>query len=248
MRVPGALLSAGNKCILMSVTVLCADYGEVEMPWWTYGARGMQLWFPSSLAEPLSPTTRETMGFGSGTDPELEFDREVYPIGISLAEIAIIGASIMTSARVLWPQMRLSYLILTADCGAGSFPQRTAAFHQAELELLIAVTPEMFQCQWMCRGTSTCRHPPCALMLARKLSMTGPARYGCIIEACDVGLAGVTQRAVRSGVAAAGRGGGQGGPSHGAYPCFHAVPESQPVLPCLLRRLLQKSKTEVRPS
>ncbi len=35
------------------------------MPWWTYGARGMQLWFPSSLAEPLSPTTRETMGFGS---------------------------------------------------------------------------------------------------------------------------------------------------------------------------------------
>ena len=62
------------------------------MPWWTYGARGMQLWFPSSLAEPLSPTTRETMGFGSGTDPELEFDREVYPIGISLAEIAIIGA------------------------------------------------------------------------------------------------------------------------------------------------------------
>ena len=61
------------------------------MPWWTYGARGMQLWFPSSLAEPLSPTTREMMGFGSSTDPELEFDREVYPIGISLAEIAIIG-------------------------------------------------------------------------------------------------------------------------------------------------------------
>lgn len=71
---------------------MCADYGDVEMPWWTYGARGMQLWFPSSLAEPLSPTTRETMGFGSSTDPELEFDREVYPIGISLAEIAIIGA------------------------------------------------------------------------------------------------------------------------------------------------------------
>lgn len=25
------------------------------------------------------------------TDPELEFDREVYPIGISIAEVAIIG-------------------------------------------------------------------------------------------------------------------------------------------------------------
>ena len=27
------------------------------------------------------------------TDPELEFDREVYPIGISIAEVAIIGQS-----------------------------------------------------------------------------------------------------------------------------------------------------------
>lgn len=27
------------------------------------------------------------------TDPELEFDREVYPIGISIAEVAIIGES-----------------------------------------------------------------------------------------------------------------------------------------------------------
>ncbi len=27
------------------------------------------------------------------TDPELEFDCEVYPIGISIAEVAIIGQS-----------------------------------------------------------------------------------------------------------------------------------------------------------
>lgn len=33
-----------------------------------------------------------------------------------------------------------------------------------------------------------------------------------------------------------------GGFGHGAFPCFHAMPESQPVLPCLLRRLLQKGK------
>ena len=64
--------------------------GDVEVPWWTYGARGMQLWFPSSLEEPLSPTTRDSMTAQS-TDPELEFDREVYPIGISIAEVAIIG-------------------------------------------------------------------------------------------------------------------------------------------------------------
>ncbi len=73
--------------------------------------------------------------------------------------------------------------------------------------------------------------------------MEAPHARGFVVH-----VAGVTQRAVRNGVAAAGRGGGQGGPSHGAYPCFHAVPESQPVLPCLLRRLLQKSKTEARPS
>lgn len=66
--------------------------GDVEMPWWTYGARGMQLWFPSPLADPLSPTTREMMGFSASTDPELEFDREVYPVGISLAEVAVVGA------------------------------------------------------------------------------------------------------------------------------------------------------------
>ena len=64
--------------------------GDVEIPWWTYGARGMQLWFPSSLAEPLSPSLRDQQHLVS-TDPELEFDREVYPIGISISEVAIIG-------------------------------------------------------------------------------------------------------------------------------------------------------------
>ena len=53
----------------------------------------MQLWFPSSLEEPLSPNTRDSMTAQS-TDPELEFDREVYPIGISIAEVAIIGQSV----------------------------------------------------------------------------------------------------------------------------------------------------------
>lgn len=64
--------------------------GDIEIPWWTYGARGMQLWFPSSLAEPLSPSVRDQQHSVSA-DPELEFDREVYPIGISISEVAIIG-------------------------------------------------------------------------------------------------------------------------------------------------------------
>lgn len=67
----------------------------VEMPWWAYGVRGMELWFPSSLAEPISPRaspSRDQMLIGQ-LDPELEFDREVYPVGISLADAAIIGVS-----------------------------------------------------------------------------------------------------------------------------------------------------------
>ncbi len=32
--------------------------------------------------------------------------------------------------------------------------------------------------------------------------------------------------------------------AHASYPCFHPLPESQPVLPCLLRRLLQKGKAK----
>ena len=64
----------------------------MEIPWWTYGARGMQLWFPSALGEPVSPSALNSPEARYAADPELEFDREVYPIGISLAEVSIIGA------------------------------------------------------------------------------------------------------------------------------------------------------------
>lgn len=59
--------------------------------------------------------------------------------------------------------------------------------------------------------------------------------------------AGITQRTVRTPGAGAGTAAGRGPDGafgHGAYPCFHAMPESQPVLPCLLRRLLQKGKAD----
>ena len=51
----------------------------VEMPWWAYGVRGMELWFPSSLSEPLSPRRIPSTGHAitGQLDPELEFDREV---------------------------------------------------------------------------------------------------------------------------------------------------------------------------
>lgn len=98
----------------------------------------MELWFPSSLEEPLSPRRSQNGQNCSSEalDPELEFDREVYPIGISLADAAIIG---------------------------------------------------------------------------------------------------VTQRLVRPPP-----GQGDGSSLLPCLPCFHLIPESQPVLPCLLRRLLQR--------
>ena len=50
---------------------------------------------------------------------------------------------------------------------------------------------------------------------------------------------GITQRMTRSAASQQST-----SYAHGQYPCFHPLPESQPVLPCLLRRLLQKGKTQ----
>lgn len=77
-----------EDALAVAFKYLLAGGDEVEPPWWTYGARGMQLLFPSSLAECLSPRSELS---SRSVDPELEFDKEVYPIGISLAEVSIIG-------------------------------------------------------------------------------------------------------------------------------------------------------------
>lgn len=78
---------------------MCEGRGDVEIPWWTYGTAGMQLWFPSSLMEPLSPTAPASQ---RSLDPELEFDKEVYPIGISLSEVAIIGISRQSNLTIFF--------------------------------------------------------------------------------------------------------------------------------------------------
>lgn len=54
------------------------------MPWWVYGPRGMQLWFPSALR---AVEQEENRGGATGapaagpSDVELTFDKEVYPVG-----------------------------------------------------------------------------------------------------------------------------------------------------------------------
>jgi len=54
-----------------------------DLPWWTYGKGGMKLWFDNTPVE-----DSETMG---SSDPELEFDPEVLPIGICLQDLSILG-------------------------------------------------------------------------------------------------------------------------------------------------------------
>ncbi|CAH1447910.1 unnamed protein product [Lactuca virosa] len=47
-----------------------------EVSWLDYGHRGMQVWYPSSGADPYKQEEFLQL------DPELEFDREVYPLGL----------------------------------------------------------------------------------------------------------------------------------------------------------------------
>lgn len=55
-----------------------------DLPWWTYGKGGMKLWFDN-----ISPELHEEMH--KCLDPELEFDPEVLPIGVSLQDLSILG-------------------------------------------------------------------------------------------------------------------------------------------------------------
>lgn len=59
--------------------------------------------------------------------------------------------------------------------------------------------------------------------------------YPVGISLADAAIVGVTQRMQKSSVI-----GPSATLSHANYPLFHPMAESQPVLPCLLRRLLQK--------
>eukprot|EP00850_Spirogloea_muscicola_P003181 SM000012S25443 [mRNA] locus=s12:1087565:1095716:- [translate_table: standard] len=59
-----------------------------EVPWWAYGHRGMQVWYPSSDAD----TSAHSASLQQ-LDPELDFDREVYPVGVSPAAGVIVGIS-----------------------------------------------------------------------------------------------------------------------------------------------------------
>lgn len=66
----------------------------LEMPLWTYGGGGMTLVFPSLMVNQRD-VSLECSSSGtlttSSNDPELDFDPDVYPVGISLSHLSIVG-------------------------------------------------------------------------------------------------------------------------------------------------------------
>ncbi|CAN0884409.1 Guanine nucleotide exchange factor subunit RIC1 [Linum grandiflorum] len=58
-----------------------------EVSWLDYGYRGMQVWYPSPGADPFMQ--EDVMQL----DPELEFDREVYPLGLLPNVGVVVGVS-----------------------------------------------------------------------------------------------------------------------------------------------------------
>lgn len=72
---------------------------QVEIPWWTYGSGGMRLWFPSQQDSSAFVNEPDPLDL---IDPELEFDQEVLPIGISLSEVSIIGITQRTRRNPLF--------------------------------------------------------------------------------------------------------------------------------------------------
>ncbi|XP_057780587.1 uncharacterized protein LOC130999108 isoform X2 [Salvia miltiorrhiza] len=72
--------------------VTCGQSGEKtnlieEVSWLDYGHRGMQVWYPSLGADPFKQEDFLQL------DPELEFDREVYPLGLLPNAGVVVGVS-----------------------------------------------------------------------------------------------------------------------------------------------------------
>ncbi|ONK76132.1 uncharacterized protein A4U43_C03F24280 [Asparagus officinalis] len=58
-----------------------------EVSWLDYGHRGMQVWYPSLGVDPFKQEDFLQL------DPELEFDREVYPVGLLPNAGVVVGVS-----------------------------------------------------------------------------------------------------------------------------------------------------------
>ncbi|KAI8463229.1 MAG: hypothetical protein J3K34DRAFT_462531 [Monoraphidium minutum] len=158
------------------------DAAMVEMPWWAYGPGGMQLWFPSLLPPPaLAPA-------GSAGGPPLA---QLHP----QASLTLIASPTAAAAAAA-----------AAAPGAATAAAAAAAAAAAVAAAAAAAV----------NGGGT----DIELEFDREVYPIG-------VSLADASIVGVTQRLMRGEPAL-------------ALPSFHPAPESQPVLPALLRRLLQK--------
>ena len=70
---------------------------DVRWSWWTYGREGTRVWYVPVTGVPTFPAPSHGGGGDcvAFADPELEFDKEAYPLGISLGDGAplIVGAT-----------------------------------------------------------------------------------------------------------------------------------------------------------
>ena len=70
---------------------------DVRWSWWTYGREGARVWYVPVTGVPAFPAPSHGGGGDSVAfaDPELEFDKEAYPLGISLGDGCplIVGAT-----------------------------------------------------------------------------------------------------------------------------------------------------------
>ncbi|KAF8380184.1 hypothetical protein HHK36_027666 [Tetracentron sinense] len=83
-----------------------------EVSWLDYGHRGMQVWYPSPGVDPFKQEDFLQL------DPELEFDREVYPLGLLPNAGVVVGVS-----------QRLSFSACTEFPCFESSPQAQTILH-----------------------------------------------------------------------------------------------------------------------
>ncbi|GMH17268.1 hypothetical protein Nepgr_019109 [Nepenthes gracilis] len=118
-----------------------------EVSWLDYGHRGMQVWYPSPGADPFKQEDFLQL------DPELEFDREVYPLGLLPNAGMVVGVCqrMSFSACTEFPCFEPSPQAQTIlHCLLRHFLQRDKIEEALRLTRLSAEKPHFSHClEWL---------------------------------------------------------------------------------------------------
>ncbi|KAG5538336.1 hypothetical protein RHGRI_019059 [Rhododendron griersonianum] len=118
-----------------------------EVSWLDYGHRGMQVWYPSPGVDPFKQEDFLQL------DPELEFDREVYPLGLLPNAGVVVGVSqrMSFSACTEFPCFEPSPQAQTIlHCLLRHLLQRDKSDEALRLAVLSAEKPHFSHClEWL---------------------------------------------------------------------------------------------------